>query len=109
MTDPLTPSTPSTPTSAPASDPQMAQTPEAALLAELGNKTPDELEAERRRIVGAAGGNYRLISDEDLARLAFITGTLRRRTSGPPKEAKVKTPGTKGKNKVSLDDALEMF
>jgi hypothetical protein len=80
-----------------------------AFLADLKDLSPDGLEAKRREIVTSANGNYKDLSDEDLQRLAFITSTLRRKTSGPPKTAKVKTPGTKGKAKVSLDDALDMF
>ena len=82
-------------------------TAEDALLADLRDATPDVLEAKRREIIGSANGDYKTLTDEQLQRLAFITGTLRRKTSGPPKVAKPKTPGTKGK--VSLESALDMF
>lgn len=73
---------------------------------DLKAMTPEQLDAERRRIVGSAGGNYRNLSEGDLMRLAFITGTLRRRASGPPKEPKApKGPKTKP-TLASIEDDL---
>lgn len=59
----------------------------------LDNKTPAELEQRRREIVSTIAGFPKSYDDPDvptslLRELALVTGTLRRRTSGPPKKAK---------------------
>jgi hypothetical protein len=67
-----------------------------ALVDDIKDASPEVLEAERRKIVQAAGGNFRTLEEDQLMRLAFITGTLRRRASGPPKKAKAKSSSSKG-------------
>lgn len=74
----------------------------------LEGMTPEQLDAERRRIVQSANGNYRDLSEEDLMKLAYITGTLRRRSSGPPKTPKAAS--TRGpKVKPTLDSIGDDF
>lgn len=70
--------------------------PPSASVDDIKDATPEVLEAERRKIVQAAGGNFRILSEDQLMRLAYITSTLRRRASGPPKKAKAKSASTKG-------------
>lgn len=74
------------------------------MLAQLAELSPDDLEAARRQIVASANGDYKTLSEDDLARLAYITSTLRRRASGPPKAAKDKATGSVKKAKPTLDD-----
>jgi hypothetical protein len=53
--------------------------------------SPSELEGRRREIIVEMSKLPRTYQDaptEMLQELAFITGTLRRKTAGPPKEAK---------------------
>lgn len=60
---------------------------------DLDGKSPADLEARRREIVGALQTQYQGYDDLDvpealLRQLAMITGALRKRTTGPPKTAK---------------------
>jgi len=66
---------------------------------------PVDLESRRKAIITKAAGSHDNLTDEELHELAAITGVLRRRASGPPKEAK-KAPGAKRttKTKASVDD-----
>ena len=53
--------------------------------------SPAQLEQRRREIVSEMAllpRTYKDAATEVLQELAFITGTLRRKTAGPPKEAK---------------------
>lgn len=70
---------------------------------ELDGLSPSDLEARRRSIIQKAAGDYNNLDDDDLARLAYVTSTLRKRASGPPKTPKV--AGAK-KPKATLDDLL---
>jgi hypothetical protein len=70
------------------------------------NKTPSELEQRRRDIVQSLTKDYKGFDDPDvpldlLRELAFITSTLRRKHSGPPRTKKA---GPKAK--VTLDDLM---
>jgi len=73
----------------------------------LQDKSPSELEQRRREVIksiAAFPGGY---DDPDcpetfLQELALITGTLRRRTAGPPKEAKASK--RTGAPKATMDD-----
>lgn len=56
---------------------------------------PADLEARRKALVLKAAGSHDNLSLDDLHELAAITGVLRRKASGPPKEAKTKTPRAK--------------
>lgn len=48
-----------------------------------------EIELRRREIIEGAKGDYENLSDELLHELSYIAQSLRKRSSGPPKEAKV--------------------
>lgn len=66
---------------------------------------PVRLEARRREIVLSLTTDYRGYDDPDvpielLRELAFITQTLRRRQSGPPR----RKPSANGKAKFTVDD-----
>lgn len=66
---------------------------------------PSDLEARRKALVLKAAGNHDNLSLEDLHELAAITGVLRRKASGPPKEVKIKTPRKAAKAEpAALDD-----
>lgn len=73
-----------------------------------------ELVQRRTEIVAqmaALPNSYQDAPTETLQELAFITGALRRRTSGPPRETKaraVKHPGA-GAPAASVDDLADMF
>lgn len=72
---------------------------------ELENASPPELEARRRAIVKSLTTDYKGYDDPMvpltlLQELAAITGTLRRKTAGPPKVAKKSA----GKVTASIDD-----
>lgn len=76
----------------------------------LKSLSPAELEQRRRDIVGAMQKLPRTYHDaptEMLQELAFITGSLRRKTAGPPKEAK-RTKRSSGPA-ASLDDLDSMM
>lgn len=68
--------------------------------------SPAELEARRREIVVSANGQYENLTTDQLSELAYIVSSLRRRNSGPPKEAKV--AGSKTKPKATLDSLLDV-
>lgn len=70
------------------SDTTQSPTPLVPAPDDLKAASPEQLEAERRAIVSSANGNYRDLSEDQLMRLAYISGTLRRRASGPPKAPK---------------------
>jgi hypothetical protein len=70
----------------------------------LAALSPVELENRRREIVTSAAGQYEKLSTDDLNELAFITSTLRRRNSGPPK---AKAPGST-KAKPTIDNLLDL-
>lgn len=82
--------------------------PEATLLTlNLAGKSPAELEQRRRAIVLSLTTEYKGYDDPDvpshvLHELAAITATLRRKTSGPPKVAKV----SKKKSTTTTDDLM---
>lgn len=61
-----------------------------------------DLETMRREIILKAQGNHDNLSIEELRELAAITGVLRRKASGPPKEAKKKASTKKAP--ATLDD-----
>lgn len=64
-----------------------------------------ELEAKRRALVEKARGQHDNLEESDLRELAAITGILRRKASGPPKEAKkASTPRAKKAGPAALDD-----
>lgn len=68
-----------------------------------------DLEARRRALVAKAAGNHDNLDLDDLHELAAITGVLRRKASGPPKEAKgTKTPRAKAAKAApaALDDLV---
>lgn len=77
----------------------------------LEDKSPQELETERRSIIATMTTKYKGYEDpevprEMLQRLAIITAALRRKNSGPPKAAK---PKAANGSKKSLDDVLGML
>lgn len=82
----------------------MSDDPAKLLMTKLDAMSPQELELRRREIAASAKGDYEALSTESLQELAFITSTLRRRSSGPPKVAKV--PGTKAK--PTIDSLLDL-
>jgi hypothetical protein len=71
------------------------------------NMAPSDLEAIRVALVKKAAGNHDNLDLEDLHTLAAVTGVLRRKASGPPKEAK-KPSGPRAKKEpakpATLDD-----
>lgn len=69
----------------------------------LAAMSPVELENRRREIVTSAAGEYENLSTDMLNELAFITSTLRRRSSGPPKAAK-----GAAKPKATIDTLLDL-
>lgn len=73
---------------------------------------PAQLEQRRRDIVNQMAQFPRTFADAPtgmLQELAYLTGTLRRRTSGPPKAAKAtKRPGA-GAPPATVDDLDAMF
>ena len=77
-----------------------------AMNADLAKMTPEQLEIERRTSIDTIktkyAGQLKDVPEELLQRLAFITGTLRRRASGPPKTAKA--AGKKAK--ATMEDVL---
>lgn len=71
---------------------------------DLANKPFADLERIRSELVAKARGNVDNLDDDDLRLMAAVTGVLRRKSSGPPKEPKaVKTPRVK-KTPVALGD-----
>ena len=60
----------------------------------LAEMSPQQLELRRREIVGGCNGDYEALTVAHLEELAFITSTLRKRNSGPPK-ANGKAPKVK--------------
>lgn len=77
--------------------------PTTAMEQKIAAMTPLDLENRRREIVAAAKGDYDNLSTENLQELAYITSSLRRRNSGPPKEAKAAA-----KPKATLDSLLDI-
>lgn len=75
-----------------------------ALKPELEGKSPGELDMMMREIIGKANGDFDNLSEDDLHMIAAITGSLRRKSAGPPKEKKA----PKGK-KASTDDLLDLI
>lgn len=79
---------------------------------QLDGKSPSELEQERRAVVAAIAAFPGSYDDPDLPetllqKLALITGTLRRRTAGPPKAAK---PSKKsGAPKATIEDLKDLL
>lgn len=74
--------------------------------ADLASKSPEELENERRVLTAKIrtdyAGKLSEVPENILQRLAHITGTLRRRASGPPKVARA--AGKKAK--PTIDDVV---
>lgn len=71
---------------------------------DLANKPFADLERIRSELVAKARGNVDNLDDDDLRLMAAVTGVLRRKSSGPPKEAK-KPAGTRAKKApVELGD-----
>jgi hypothetical protein len=78
----------------------------------LEGKSPAELEQRRREVVKAIASFPKQYDDPDcpevlLQELALITGTLRRRTAGPPKEAKASKRS--GAPKATVEDMKALF
>ncbi len=76
----------------------------------LKDMTPAQLEQRRRDIVSdmqKLPRTYKDATTEVLQELAFISGTLRRKTAGPPKEAK-RTKRSVGPS-ASIDDLDSMM
>lgn len=72
----------------------------------LGELSPAELENERGRMIQSMLDIYKTydnpdIPEELLTRLAFITGSLRRKTAGPPKATK---PSRVKSSAATVDD-----
>lgn len=67
---------------------------------------PVELEARRVALVKKANGSHDNLTLEDLHELAAVTGVLRRKASGPPKEAKTKgtSPKRAKAQPATIDD-----
>lgn len=74
--------------------------------------SPPELDAKRREILARADQKfdaakhrlkYEALDDNDLAELASVCAALRRRGSGPPKEAKSRAAPVK---RASLSDLV---
>lgn len=79
-----------------------------ALKPELEGKTPQELDSMLRSIIGQAkadGKSFDELSEEDLHMVAAITGQLRRKSAGPPKEKKAASK----KGKASTEDLMDML
>lgn len=76
--------------------------------ADVDSLEPGELEQIRRAIMTKYGDNYKDMTDDDLARLYRVTSVLRRRTSGPPKDARKSATATRVKPK-STDELLSGF
>lgn len=76
-----------------------------ALRPELEGKTPAELDMMLREIIGKAKGDYENLSEEDLHMIAAITGSLRRKSAGPPKEKKEKVK----KGKATIADVMDLI
>lgn len=79
----------------------------------LDDKSPQELETERREIVLSLTTKYRGYDDPEvprelLARLAVITATLRRKNAGPPKKPKAE-PKAKAAPKKSLAAVMDVL
>ena len=86
--------------------------PEARTLFNFDTLTPPELDAKRREILSRAEikfdakihrQKFEALDENDLAELAVVCATLRRRSSGPPKEAKPRGAPVK---KATLGDLL---
>jgi len=81
----------------------------------LENKSPGELEQRRRDIVLELQTKYTSYDDPNipitlLHELSVITSTLRRKTAGPPKEAKAKTSTRKTSvPKSSIGDLMSQL
>ena len=75
---------------------------EAEMEQKLSAMSPMDLENRRREIVASAQGKYESLTTETLQELAFITSTLRRRNSGPPK-----APKGAAKPKTTIDNLLD--
>lgn len=74
-------------------------------LKQYESMNPADLEMRRRAIVQKANGSHDNLEIEELHELAAITGVLRRKASGPPKEAKKPTGTRKPKaEKATIDD-----
>jgi hypothetical protein len=72
--------------------------------------SPAQLEQRRRELVAkiaALPRSYKDAATEDLQELAFLTGSLRRKTAGPPKETK-RTKRSSGPA-ASIDDLDAMM
>lgn len=72
------------------------------------NKSPSELEQRRREIVAEIQRFPKSYDDPDipmplLQELSLVTGMLRRRTAGPPKEAKPRKSKSSAPS-ATLDD-----
>jgi hypothetical protein len=79
---------------------------DAATYLTTADKSPSELEQRRRDIVHSLTHDFKGYDDPDvpldlLRELAFITQTLRRKNSGPPKVKRVNAKPT-----TTLDDLL---
>jgi len=80
----------------------------------LEGKQPSELDQRRREIIVTLEAFPKKWDDPDipiplLEELAFITGTLRRKTSGPPKVAKTPRRGSTGPRAPGSVSDLEEF
>jgi hypothetical protein len=75
-------------------------------LKQYETMNPADLEMRRRAIVQKANGSHDNLEIEELHELAAITGVLRRKASGPPKEAKKTSTGTRKPKaeKATIDD-----
>ena len=74
---------------------------------ELEGKSPAELQQRRAELVAQLQklpNSYQDAPTELLQELAFLTGALRRKNSGPPKVAKVSKRTTTTTPKASLKD-----
>lgn len=78
----------------------------------LQDHSPAQLEQERRAVVTIIASFPKSYDDPDvptelLQKLALITGTLRRRTAGPPKAAKASKRS--GAPKPSVEDLKDLI
>lgn len=78
-----------------------------AMEQRIAAMTALDLENRRREIVVAANGQYDNLTTEQLQELSYVTSALRRRNSGPPKEARV-AGGKAAKPKATLDTLLDI-